>query len=146
VVVITIDPRTGRITLRDSGDLAAAGRGPRFTVVSTKINENPTVLFNAIVHLRFMVSSQLFHDQSISSASFGPDYCRNRGPESQVPWSPELSNAKFLTRRYSNILLTRMPADVSICGRNNQTWPRYTRFCLHTTSQFPRSLSRSHHY
>jgi len=145
VVVITIDPKTGRITLRDSGDLAAAGRGPRFTAVSTKINENPTVLFNAIVHLRFMVSPQLFHDQ-LSSASFPPDYCRTRGPESQVPWSPELSNAQFLARRYSNILVTRVPIDISSYGRNNQTWPRYTRFCLHPTSQFPRSLSRSHHY
>lgn len=60
VVVITIDPRTGRITLRDSGDLAAAGRGPRFTAVSTKINENPTMLFSAVVHLRFMVSLDSF--------------------------------------------------------------------------------------
>lgn len=55
VVIVTIDLRTGRITLRDTGDLAAAGRVPRFTVISEKINEDPTVLFNALFRLRFMV-------------------------------------------------------------------------------------------
>lgn len=56
VVIITVDHRTGRITLRDTGDLAAAGRGPRFTAFTEKINEDPTILFNAVVRLRFMVS------------------------------------------------------------------------------------------
>ncbi|KAG5717326.1 Mediator of RNA polymerase II transcription subunit 14, partial [Termitomyces sp. T112] len=31
VVIMTIDSRTGRLNLRDTGDLAAAGRGPHFT-------------------------------------------------------------------------------------------------------------------
>jgi len=56
VVTITVDPRTGRLNLRDTGDLAAAGRGPRFAVISEKLNENPTALPNALVYLRLIVS------------------------------------------------------------------------------------------
>lgn len=55
VVVVTIDPRTGRLNLRDTGDLAAAGRGPRFAAVSEKINENPIMIVNAIISLRYNV-------------------------------------------------------------------------------------------
>jgi mediator of RNA polymerase II transcription subunit 14 len=55
-VTITIDTRTGRLNLRDTGDLAAAGRGPRFTLISEKLNENPTALQNALVYLRLVVS------------------------------------------------------------------------------------------
>ncbi|KDR75325.1 hypothetical protein GALMADRAFT_249364 [Galerina marginata CBS 339.88] len=52
VVIITIDTRTGRLNLRDTGDLAAAGRGPRFAAISDKLNENPTVLMDALFRLR----------------------------------------------------------------------------------------------
>jgi mediator of RNA polymerase II transcription subunit 14 len=55
VVIVTIDPRTGRLNLRDTGDLAAVGRGPRFTAVSERLNENPAVLFDALVRLRLQV-------------------------------------------------------------------------------------------
>lgn len=55
VVIVTIDPRTGRLNLRDTGDLAAAGRGPRFTAISEKLNENPAVLLEALVRLRLNV-------------------------------------------------------------------------------------------
>jgi mediator of RNA polymerase II transcription subunit 14 len=55
VVVITIDSRTGRLNLRDTGDLAAAGRGPRFTAISEKLNENPAILLEALVRLRLHV-------------------------------------------------------------------------------------------
>lgn len=56
VVVITIDSRTGRVNLWDTGDLAAAGRGPRFAVISDKLNDNPSILSGALVQLRFHVS------------------------------------------------------------------------------------------
>ncbi|GJJ06661.1 hypothetical protein Clacol_000856 [Clathrus columnatus] len=52
-VVVTIDPRTGKFALRDTGDLTSAGRGPRFASVSEKINENPVLVLNAIVTLRY---------------------------------------------------------------------------------------------
>ncbi|KAF9484518.1 MED14-domain-containing protein [Pholiota conissans] len=52
VVIITIDTRTGRLTLRDTGDLAAAGRGPRFAMFSERLNDNPTLLMDALFRLR----------------------------------------------------------------------------------------------
>lgn len=56
IVIITIDPRTGKLDLRDTGDLAAAGRGPRFRVVTDRLNENPAALFEALFSLRGTVS------------------------------------------------------------------------------------------
>lgn len=56
VVIVTIDPRTGKIDLRDTGDLAAAGRGPRFRVVTDRLNENPAALFDALFTMRGSVS------------------------------------------------------------------------------------------
>lgn len=57
VVFITIDSRTGRMNLRDAGDLAAAGRAPRFTTISDAINEHPVMMLEAILRLRYMVSN-----------------------------------------------------------------------------------------
>lgn len=54
-MVITIDPRTGRLSLRDTGDLAAVGRGPRFAAISYKLNDNPEMLFDALNRLRIQV-------------------------------------------------------------------------------------------
>ncbi|KAF8552437.1 MED14-domain-containing protein [Imleria badia] len=53
VVLVSIDVRTGRMNLRDTGDLAAASRGPRFAVISDRLNENPGMLQEALVRLRF---------------------------------------------------------------------------------------------
>jgi mediator of RNA polymerase II transcription subunit 14 len=55
VVMITLDSRSGRFNIRDTGDLAAAERGPRFKTLSDKINEDPTVLFNVLIRLRLIV-------------------------------------------------------------------------------------------
>ena len=55
IVIVTIEPRTGKISLRDTGDLGAAGRGPRFLAISEKLNENPTVLLEALTRLRVNV-------------------------------------------------------------------------------------------
>lgn len=52
VLIITIDTRTGRLCLRDTGDLASAGGGPRFSLVSDKLNENPSILMDALCRLR----------------------------------------------------------------------------------------------
>jgi mediator of RNA polymerase II transcription subunit 14 len=56
VVIVTIDPRTGRLSLRDTGDLAAAGRGPRFAVLTERLAENPAVVVDALMALRLNVS------------------------------------------------------------------------------------------
>lgn len=64
IVVITIDSRTGRLNLRDTGDLAAADRGPRFTAISERLNENPIILFEALLKLRFHVRPILIHSSA----------------------------------------------------------------------------------
>jgi mediator of RNA polymerase II transcription subunit 14 len=56
-VVVTIEPRTGKISLRDTGDLGAAGRGPRFLAISEKVNESPTSLLGGLTRLRVNVCS-----------------------------------------------------------------------------------------
>ncbi|KAN0076709.1 Mediator complex subunit MED14 domain containing protein [Tylopilus felleus] len=52
VVLVSIDVRTGRMNLRDTGDLAAASRGPRFAIISDRLNDNPGMLQEALVRLR----------------------------------------------------------------------------------------------
>ena len=54
-VVVTIEPRTGKISLRDTGDLGAAGREPLFLAISEKVNESPTALLGALTRLRVNV-------------------------------------------------------------------------------------------
>ena len=59
VVLVSIDVRTGRVNLRDTGDLAAASRGPQFAIISDGLNDNPGMLLMALVRLRFNVSQSV---------------------------------------------------------------------------------------
>ncbi|KAI6103423.1 mediator complex subunit MED14-domain-containing protein [Pisolithus sp. B1] len=54
VAVISIDTRTGRMNLRDTGDLAAAGRWPRFATITDVLNESPNKLLEALSRLRLL--------------------------------------------------------------------------------------------
>jgi hypothetical protein len=56
---VNIDPRTGRLNLRDTGNLATAKRGPRFLKVSDQLNENPAMLFNVLHTLRLAMITEL---------------------------------------------------------------------------------------
>jgi len=67
VVFVTIDSRTGRLNMRDTGDLAAAGRAPRFVAISDKVNEQPTKMLEALIRLRFTV-------RTLFEFSIGPLY------------------------------------------------------------------------
>jgi mediator of RNA polymerase II transcription subunit 14 len=58
-VVVTIEPRTGKISLRDTGDLGVAERGPRFVALSEKVNESPPLLFVGPTRLRVNVCGVL---------------------------------------------------------------------------------------
>jgi mediator of RNA polymerase II transcription subunit 14 len=58
-VVVTIEPRTGKISLRDTGDLGAAGREPLFLAISEKVNESPTALLGGLTRLRVNVCGVL---------------------------------------------------------------------------------------
>ena len=57
ILYVSIDTRSGRFVLRDAGDLAAWERGYRFARYADRLNDNPAVLLNAIVNLRFNVSN-----------------------------------------------------------------------------------------
>lgn len=67
VAIVSIDTRTGRLNLRDTGDLAAAGRGPRFSAISDTLNEAPNMLFDALIRLRYNVRIVLLLYQSYPS-------------------------------------------------------------------------------
>jgi hypothetical protein len=56
---VNIDPRTGRLNLRDTGNLATAKRGPRFLKFSDQLNENPETLFNVLHELRLTLITEL---------------------------------------------------------------------------------------
>ncbi|KAL4077046.1 mediator complex subunit MED14-domain-containing protein [Scleroderma yunnanense] len=64
VVVISIDTRTGRMNLRDTGDLAAAGRGPRFAVITNRLNEDPSRLLGALLQLRLYTITDLVEQKA----------------------------------------------------------------------------------
>ncbi|EJD03366.1 MED14-domain-containing protein [Fomitiporia mediterranea MF3/22] len=52
-ITVSIDTRTGRILLRDTGGLAAAERAPQYVVFTEKINENPLLVYDFLVQARF---------------------------------------------------------------------------------------------
>lgn len=56
LVITTIDPRTGRFHLRDTGDLAASGRGPILSLFSDRLSDNPLTHGQILVQLRTSVS------------------------------------------------------------------------------------------
>ena len=56
---MNIDPRTGRLNLRDTGNLATAKRGPRFLKVSDQLNETPAMLFTVLHGLRLTLITEL---------------------------------------------------------------------------------------
>jgi mediator of RNA polymerase II transcription subunit 14 len=51
-VLVTLDARTGRLSLRDTGDLAAAARGSRLGSLGDRLNESPVMLLDALARLR----------------------------------------------------------------------------------------------
>jgi hypothetical protein len=53
---LSIDLRSGRLILRDAGDLAAWERGYRFARYAKTLNENPHHVLEVIQALRFNVS------------------------------------------------------------------------------------------
>ncbi|KAF8972893.1 mediator complex subunit MED14-domain-containing protein [Flammula alnicola] len=99
VVIITIDARTGRLNLRDTGDLAAAGRGPRFAVFSDRLNENPTFLMDALFRLRISTILDLAEQkanylglQSYRRRNIVQEEMQKLGPEARGSLYIQLSN------------------------------------------------------
>ncbi|CAL1707828.1 unnamed protein product [Somion occarium] len=59
VVVVSIDMRTGRLGIRDTGDLAASGRAPRFQTITEYLNINPPLLADFLLRLRLNTITDL---------------------------------------------------------------------------------------
>ena len=55
-ILITIDTRTGRIILRDVGELAATNTGSRIAHCTDLINQDPSQLMRLLIRLRLDVS------------------------------------------------------------------------------------------
>ncbi|KAI0356373.1 MED14-domain-containing protein [Trametes cingulata] len=99
VVIVTVDPRTGRLTLRDTGDLAAAGRGPRFAAISDRLNDTPWRLPDALLTLRLTTITdhaeqkvQYLGLQSYRKRNFGPEELAKLGPDARGMLYIQLAN------------------------------------------------------
>ncbi len=145
IVIITIDPRTGRLNLRDTGDLAAAGRGPRFFAVSEKINETPSMLMDALVRLRLQVSGWITSCKMLTLTSL----------QTIVDLAEQMAKylglQSFRTRNFpAEGRLWRDyifdPSYDSFGCRETQTWAVSPGNTLHSTGALPRSLSCHRHY
>jgi hypothetical protein len=97
IVVVTIEPRTGKISLRDTGDLGAAGRGPRFLAISEKLNENPTALLEALTRLRINVGSIVL--LILIGFYLYLDNRRTGGAKSKLSRFADIQTTQFSTRR-----------------------------------------------
>ncbi|KAJ7739667.1 hypothetical protein DFH07DRAFT_778652 [Mycena maculata] len=65
VVLITLDSRSGPSNIRDTGELAAAEKGPRLKTLSDKINEDPMVLFDDLIQLRLITITELAKQKAL---------------------------------------------------------------------------------
>ena len=104
IVIVTIDPRTGRLNLRDTGDLAAAGRGPRFAVMTERLAENPALLVEALMALRLSVRDDLLLPDSTPSTqciSVLTDHLRTRTAEGPLSWTAKFPTSEFRERAYA---------------------------------------------
>ncbi|KAI0940563.1 hypothetical protein AcW1_003726 [Taiwanofungus camphoratus] len=87
VVLVTIDPRTGRSNLRDTGDLAAAGRAPRLSIFSEVLNSGRASLAEVLVRLKFYTITDLAEQkanylglQSYRTRNFSREELQKLGP------------------------------------------------------------------
>ncbi|KAH9940499.1 MED14-domain-containing protein [Epithele typhae] len=99
VVIVTVDPRTGRLTLRDTGDLAAAGRGPRFATFTERLNDLPYMLPQALMTLRLITITDMAEQkvqylglQSFRARNFSKDKLKKLGPDAQGMLYIQLGN------------------------------------------------------
>ncbi|OJT12740.1 Mediator of RNA polymerase II transcription subunit 14 [Trametes pubescens] len=110
VVIVTVDPRTGRLTLCDTGDLAAAGRGPRFAAISDRLNDSPQRLPEALIRLRLSTITDLAEQkvqyvglQSFRERNFLPEEIAKLGPDARGKLYIQLAN---FTSHYLVLVIT----------------------------------------
>ncbi|KAJ6497836.1 mediator complex subunit MED14-domain-containing protein [Mycena sanguinolenta] len=99
VVLVTLDSRSGLFSLRDTGDLAAAERGPRYKTLSDQINQDPTLLFTVLIRLRLITITDLAEQkavylglQSFRRRNFLPEEMTKLGPTARGAVYIQLSN------------------------------------------------------
>ncbi|KAF8447165.1 mediator complex subunit MED14-domain-containing protein [Boletus edulis BED1] len=99
VVLVSIDVRTGRMNLRDTGDLAAASRGPRFAAISDRLKDNPNLLLEALVRLRLNTIMDLVEQkasylglQVFRHRNFSKEELQKLGPLARGTMYIKLSN------------------------------------------------------
>ena len=124
IVVVHIDPRTGRLNLRDTGNLATAKRGPRFLNVSDQLNENPAMLFPELHKLRLALITELVEHKA---NYLGLQFYRTRN----------FSREGDFFSRTSPLILTQ-----GWC-RTFQAWTRRQGDDVCPAFEFPKPLSRS---
>ncbi|KAM6502426.1 Mediator complex subunit MED14 domain containing protein [Amanita muscaria] len=96
---ISVDARTGRISLRDTGDLAAPGKGDRFIAHTERINENAVTLLEVLMRIRVMTITDLAEQkakylglQSFRRRNFPPEELRKLGPSTRGTLYIQLAN------------------------------------------------------
>lgn len=94
MVFVTIDTRTGLVNLRDTGDLAAAGRAPKYMSITDRLNENPAFLLEALVRLRMNVRASHNCHLDLNAKILLVDYCGSGGAEGELPGTADVQNAK----------------------------------------------------
>ncbi|KAF7375946.1 Mediator of RNA polymerase II transcription subunit 14 [Mycena sanguinolenta] len=99
VVLVTLDSRSGLFSIRDTGDLAAAERGPRYKTLSDQINQDPTLLFTVLIRLRLITITDLAEQkavylglQSFRRRNFLPEEMTKLGPTARGAIYIQLSN------------------------------------------------------
>lgn len=113
MVIVSIDPRTGRLSLRDTGDLAASSRAPRFAITTEVLNRDPTKLADALFRWRLIVSADpaLYVSQLPSGLTIF--YLRQ---------SPTLQSKKHSTL-VCNVTVNETSLLKVIVTRTNLIWP-----------------------
>lgn len=124
---MNIDPRTGRLNLRDTGNLATAKRGPRFLKVSDQLNENPAMLFSVLHTLRLAMITELVEHKA---NYLGLQFYRTRN----------------FTREGKLLHLVFLVDFSYFWCRTRQTWTRRQGDHVYPTSEFPESLPRPCHH
>ncbi|KAJ3975413.1 MED14-domain-containing protein [Lentinula raphanica] len=86
-LLVSLDPRTGRFTLRDVGDLAATMHGSRLLRFADKINETPGHILTALISIRLYTIIDLLEQkaqylglQSYRSRNFSQAELSKLGP------------------------------------------------------------------
>ncbi|KAJ4468331.1 MED14-domain-containing protein [Lentinula aciculospora] len=86
-ILVSLDPRTGRFTLRDVGDLAATMHGVRLLRFADNINESPAQIFRVLISIRLLTIVNLLEQkaqylglQSFRSRNFAQAEIAKLGP------------------------------------------------------------------